>query len=148
MTQNYMYLNDPRGKWVFKSDEDPEDDEIEFEMKSLGVHQASTEIFMKHLKHMEGELYKYTDIMGRLGVDTTHLEGLVRTILDNAKNFYNMSVEKALSAYELDEDGIDPIDVLEDNHQAIVNLWEEARKIGMQLDNYDFNKITLKDIRY
>lgn len=148
MTRLYMQINDPRGDWVFKSDEDPSEAEMDFEEQTLSVHQANTEIFIKHLQHMLGELYKYTDIMKRLGIDTTGVEGLVRTILDNANSFYSMNIRKVSDAFEVDEYGMDPFDVLNANHQAIVNMWDEAQNVGMQLDNYDLDKVTLKQVRY
>lgn len=148
MTKMYIRLNDPEGKYVFKSDQEPGDEEASFEDISLGVHAANTKIFIGHLEHMKGELYKYTEIMGRLGIDTTGLEGYVRSILDNAKNFYTMSSQKALETFELDDEGKDLVQDMYDNHQTIINMWEEARKVGMQLDNYDFKRLTIKDVKY
>lgn len=146
MTRMYIRLNDPRGTYYFTSDEEPDNDELAFAETSLGIHAANTAIFIKHLEHMKSEMYKYTDIMGRAGIDTTKVEGWVRTILDNAKYLYSVNAQRSMRTFELDEDGVDPVELMYMNHQNIVNMWDEVQSLGTQLDNYDFKKVTNKNI--
>lgn len=122
MTRMYIRLNDPRGAYYFTSDEDPDNEELAFAETSFGVHAANTAVFIKHLEHMKGEMYKYTEIMDRLGIDTTRVEGWVRTILDNAKYLYSMNAHRNTRIFEVDEDGVDPVEVMYMNHQNIVTM--------------------------